>query len=112
MIGTRSVEASERLATLLRERDTPHRVLNARQDAEEAEIVAEAGSAGRITVATNMAGRGTDIVLGEGVIERGGLHVICCQHNAARRIDQCEPGFESLRRHRTVRHFRLWRDVA
>ena len=88
LIGTRSVEASERLATLLRERDTPHRVLNARQDAEEAEIVAEAGAAGRITVATNMAGRGTDIRLADDVFERGGLHVILTEFHESARVDR------------------------
>jgi preprotein translocase subunit SecA len=62
--------------------------LNARQDAEEAEIIARAGEAGQITVATNMAGRGTDIVLGEGVTEMGGLHVIATERHEAGRIDR------------------------
>jgi preprotein translocase subunit SecA len=65
-----------------------HRVLNARQDKEEAEIVASAGMAGQVTVATNMAGRGTDIPLGEGVAERGGLHVVAACRNDAKRIDR------------------------
>jgi preprotein translocase subunit SecA len=88
LIGTRSVSSSERLAEQLEERGLPHRVLNARQDAEEAGIVAEAGGTGCITVATNMAGRGTDICLAAGVAERGGLHVIATQRGDARRIDR------------------------
>jgi preprotein translocase subunit SecA len=88
LVGTCSVEASERLAALLAERGLPHRVLNARQDGQEAAIVAEAGRRGRITVATNMAGRGTDIQLGPGVVESGGLHVIATQRSEARRIDR------------------------
>jgi len=88
LVGTCSVEASERLSGLLAERGLPHRVLNARQDDQEAAIVAEAGRRGRITVATNMAGRGTDIALGPGVSEFGGLHVIATQRSEARRIDR------------------------
>jgi preprotein translocase subunit SecA len=88
LIGTRSVAASEHLSALLAAAGLPHRVLNARQDGEEADIVAQAGELGRITVATNMAGRGTDIRLGPGVVERGGLHVIATERHEAGRIDR------------------------
>jgi preprotein translocase subunit SecA len=88
LIGTDSVADSESLSARLHEAGIAHAVLNARQDRNEAAIVAGAGQAGRITVATNMAGRGTDIPLGPGVAESGGLHIICCQHNASRRIDR------------------------
>ena len=88
LIGTRSVEASEHLGQLLTLKGLPHRVLNARQDADEASIVELAGSRGCITVATNMAGRGTDIKLAPGVNELGGLHVIVSECHEARRIDR------------------------
>jgi preprotein translocase subunit SecA len=88
LIATGSVAASEELADQLASRELAHRVLNARQDEEEAEIVSQAGAPGRITVATNMAGRGTDIRLGDGIADRGGLHVIATQHAEARRIDR------------------------
>jgi len=88
LIGTRSVEASEHLSRLLTEASLTHTVLNARQDKQEAEIVKLAGGQGRITIATNMAGRGTDIHLGPGVAELGGLHVVLTEHHEARRIDR------------------------
>ena len=88
LLGTRSVAASEHLSRWLDKAGLPHRVLNARDDREEAAIVAEAGQAGQVTVATNMAGRGTDIRLGPGVAERGGLHVIATEVHDARRIDR------------------------
>ena len=88
LVGTRSVEASERLARLLSGRGLPHQVLNARQDAQEAAIVARAGERGAITVATNMAGRGTDIALGDGVRALGGLMVILTEYHESPRIDR------------------------
>jgi preprotein translocase subunit SecA len=88
LIGTRSVEASERLSGLLTEQGVPHTMLNARQDKAEAEAVAEAGKRGQITVATNMAGRGTDIKLDAEVEQRGGLHVILTEFHETARIDR------------------------
>jgi preprotein translocase subunit SecA len=88
LVGTRSVAASEHIAGLLKGRGLPFRLLNARQDRHEAEIVARAGERGCITVATNMAGRGTDIKLGEGVAELGGLHVVCTERHDSGRIDR------------------------
>jgi preprotein translocase subunit SecA len=85
LIGTASVQESERLSWLLS--DLPHQVLNARNEESEAETIAKAGSKGAITVSTNMAGRGTDIRLGEGVAELGGLHVIGTNRHDSRRID-------------------------
>ncbi len=88
LIGTDSVRDSEFLSHLLASQNLPHRVLNARQDREEADLVSHAGRQGAITVATNMAGRGTDIHISPEVERLGGLHVISCQHNSARRIDR------------------------
>jgi preprotein translocase subunit SecA len=88
LVGTRSVEASERLSNLLTERQVQHTVLNARQDQHEAEAVAQAGLPGRITVATNMAGRGTDIRPAAEVLENGGLHVILTEFHESPRIDR------------------------
>ncbi len=87
LVGTTSVETSERLSELLKRRGIPHDVLNAKQHEREAAIVAEAGQPGAVTIATNMAGRGTDIVLGPGVREVGGLHIIGTERHEARRID-------------------------
>jgi preprotein translocase subunit SecA len=88
LIGTRSIDKSEELSRLLTEAGLVHTVLNARQIEREAEIVALAGQRGQITVSTNMAGRGTDIKLGEGVYEMGGLHVICTELHDSARIDR------------------------
>ena len=87
LIGTNSIEKSEYLSTLLKKRKLDHHVLNAKMHESEAEIVREAGQRDAVTVATNMAGRGTDIKLGEGVAKLGGLHVIGCQRHDSRRID-------------------------
>jgi preprotein translocase subunit SecA len=88
LIGTRSIDKSEDISTLLTAAGLPHTVLNARQIAQEAEIVAQAGQQGQITVSTNMAGRGTDIKLGDGMPELGGLHVICTELHDSARIDR------------------------
>jgi preprotein translocase subunit SecA len=87
LVGTISIEKSEKLSHMLKVRGIPHEVLNAKNHAKEAEIIAQAGQRGAVTIATNMAGRGTDIVLGEGVKELGGLHVIGTERHEARRID-------------------------
>jgi preprotein translocase subunit SecA len=88
LIGTRSIDKSELLSKLLVARGIEHQVLNAHKIAEEADIVAGAGLRGKVTVSTNMAGRGTDIKLGEGIAELGGLHVICTEMHDASRIDR------------------------
>ncbi|MHB8323899.1 MAG: preprotein translocase subunit SecA [Candidatus Dormibacteria bacterium] len=87
LVGTVSIEKSERLARLLEKRGVPHEVLNAKQHEREAEIVAGAGQREAVTIATNMAGRGTDIVLGEGVPDLGGLYIIGTERHESRRID-------------------------
>ena len=87
LVGTISVEASELLARMLKRKSIPHNVLNAKQHQSEAEIVARAGQRGAVTIATNMAGRGTDIKLGEGIKELGGLHIIGTERHESRRID-------------------------
>jgi preprotein translocase subunit SecA len=88
LIGTRSIDKSELLSKMLAAADLEHQVLNANHIAAEAEIIARAGQRGRVTVSTNMAGRGTDIRLGEGVAELGGLHVICTEMHDSSRIDR------------------------
>ena len=88
LVGTRSIDKSILLAELLKAAGIPHEVLNAHEVAREAEIVSHAGHAKRVTVATNMAGRGTDIKLGDGVADKGGLHVICTEVHDATRIDR------------------------
>ncbi|MEW6664094.1 MAG: preprotein translocase subunit SecA [Thermodesulfobacteriota bacterium] len=88
LIGTRSVAASEKTSGMLSGMGLAHQVLNAKQDREEAEIISRAGGMGCITIATNMAGRGTDIRLGPGVEEKGGLHVILTERHEAGRIDR------------------------
>lgn len=88
LVGTASVEASELLSHMLRREKIPHTVLNAKFHEKEAEIVALAGQAGAVTISTNMAGRGTDIKLGEGVAELGGLFVIGTERHESRRVDR------------------------
>lgn len=87
LVGTTSIENSERLSMMLKREGIPHQVLNAKYHAQEAEIVARAGQRGAVTIATNMAGRGTDIKLGEGVAELGGLHILGTERHESRRID-------------------------
>lgn len=88
LVGTTSVEVSELLSRMLKLRGLKHNVLNAKQHAKEADIVAEAGRSGAVTIATNMAGRGTDIKLGEGVKEAGGLAIIGTERHDSRRVDR------------------------
>ena len=87
LVGTTSIQQSEDLSELLKKRGIEHNVLNAKFHEKEAEIVADAGQMGAVTIATNMAGRGTDIVLGDGVAELGGLHIIGTERHESRRID-------------------------
>ncbi len=88
LVGTTSVEISELLSRMLKQKNIPHNVLNAKQHAKEAQVVAEAGLPGAVTIATNMAGRGTDIKLGPGVKEAGGLAIIGTERHESRRVDR------------------------
>jgi len=88
LIGTTSVDASETLSRMLKRRGIKHNVLNAKFHQQESEIIAKAGQPGSVTIATNMAGRGTDIKLGTGVVDLGGLHIIGTERHEARRIDR------------------------
>ena len=105
LVGTIAVETSELISSMLKKMNIPHEVLNAKNNAREAEIIAKAGQKGSVTIATNMAGRGTDIKLGEGVKELGGLCVIGTERHESRRIDnqlrgrsgrQGDPGFSQF----------------
>ncbi len=87
LVGTISIEKSEKLSQMLKRKGIPHEVLNAKHPEREAEIIAKAGQKGAVTIATNMAGRGTDIKLGEGVTELGGLYVLGTERHESRRID-------------------------
>jgi preprotein translocase subunit SecA len=87
LVGTTSIAQSEELSAMLKKKGIQHNVLNAKYHEKEAEIVADAGQMGAVTIATNMAGRGTDITLGEGVAELGGLHIIGTERHESRRID-------------------------
>ncbi len=87
LVGTISIDVSEKIARMLKKERVPHEVLNAKQHEREAEIIADAGQKGKITIATNMAGRGTDIKLGKGVIDVGGLHILGTSRHESRRID-------------------------
>ena len=87
LVGTSSVDNSERLSKMLKPIGIKHEVLNAKHHEKEAEIIAHAGERGRVTIATNMAGRGTDIVLGEGIAELGGLHILGTERHDSRRVD-------------------------
>lgn len=105
LVGTVSIEKSEKLSDILKKRRIPHQVLNAKYHDKEAEIVAEAGQKGMVTIATNMAGRGTDIVLGEGVPELGGLYIIGTERHEARRIDNQLRGRSGRQGDPGVTHF-------
>jgi preprotein translocase subunit SecA len=87
LVGTISIDVSEKISHMLQQEKVPHEVLNAKQHDREAEIIAGAGQLGKVTIATNMAGRGTDIKLGEGVREVGGLHILGTSRHESRRID-------------------------
>ena len=87
LVGTISIEKSEELSDLLKKKGVPHQVLNAKYHEKEAEIISHAGEKGMVTIATNMAGRGTDIKLGEGVVDAGGLMIIGSERHESRRID-------------------------
>ena len=87
LVGTVSIEKSERLSGLLSRNGIPHNVLNAKHHEREAQIIAEAGQPGKLTIATNMAGRGVDIKLGEGVVAKGGLHIVGTERHESRRVD-------------------------
>ncbi len=88
LVGTPSVDASEALGLLLKDKKVPHLILNARYHEQEAQIVSEAGGPGKVTIATNMAGRGTDIIIDDDVKKAGGLHVIATEMHSSRRIDR------------------------
>ncbi len=88
LVGTTNVEVSELLSRMLKQKNIPHNVLNAKQHAKEAQVVAEAGLSGAVTIATNMAGRGTDIKLGPGVKEAGGLAIVGTERHESRRVDR------------------------
>ena len=87
LVGTISIDVSEKISNMLKKDGIPHEVLNAKQHEREAEIIANAGQKGKVTIATNMAGRGTDIKLGEGVTDVGGLHILGTSRHESRRID-------------------------
>ena len=87
LVGTISIDVSEKISRMLKKEKVPHEVLNAKHHEREAEIIAQAGGLGKVTIATNMAGRGTDIKLGAGVVEVGGLHILGTSRHESRRID-------------------------
>lgn len=88
LLGTGSVEASEQLSAYLKKAGVPFQILNAKEHAEEAQIIERAGQKGSVTIATNMAGRGTDIKLGRGVADLGGLHVVAAERMESSRVDR------------------------